>query len=578
MDRQIVYSGAIPLETDLLNTNKNMMVALSKLAAAVLGISTIANGFAVTATSPASMQVNVAAGEIYALANIDATAYSSLAADTTHSILKQGIALDAQTLTLAAPGTAGQSINYLIQATYQDQDANAVALPYYNSSNPSLPWSGPNNSGSTQYTTRKGAAVISAKAGIAATTGSQQTPAPDSGYVGLYVVTVAYGQATITTSNISQYSAAPLLPGGLLQAIQTGNVSFGIDTGTANNYVVNCTPALSSRTEGQVIRFKAKTANNGASTLWDGVGTAPLVGGAHIALQSGEIVANGDCWAQWNSSVGGSGSYILLLCTGAPEQMANATQSQHAIAFGQLTGMVGSTRNAKMYISAASASGTFTADEIIAETALGGLQYRLANFSKTINLATTGAGGMDTGSAPVSGYVALYAIYNPTTSTANILATNATSAAAPSVYGGANMPSGYTASALIGVWPTNASGQFKVGLQRDRTISFPLATALSSSVVQGSLTSLSISGVVPPNATQITGELSLSSTSSSTAGLSVAADANGVGQQNSTATVTATGYIANFMVPLASAQTIYWNSSNTAGTPTYVIYISTYSF
>lgn len=335
MDRQTVYTGAIPLETDILNTNKNMMIALSKISAAVLGTSTIANGFAVTPTAPASLQINVAAGEIYAMANIDATAYSSLAADTTHNILKQGIALDAQLLTLNAPGTNGYSVNYLVQATYQDQDANAVALPYYNSANPSQPWSGPNNTGQAQYTSRRGVAVISAKAGIAATTGSQTTPAPDAGYVGLYVVTVAYGQTQITAGNISQYSAAPMMQGGLLQSIQNGNVSFGIDTGTANTYVVNFTPALTSRVEGQVIRFKAKTANNGASTLNDGIGAAPLVGIAHAALQGGEIAANGDCWAQWNSSVGGSGSYILLFCTGSSVQVGNATQSQHAVPLGQ---------------------------------------------------------------------------------------------------------------------------------------------------------------------------------------------------------------------------------------------------
>ncbi len=40
MDRQIVYPGAIPLETDLLNTNKYTMIGLAKLAAAVMGTST----------------------------------------------------------------------------------------------------------------------------------------------------------------------------------------------------------------------------------------------------------------------------------------------------------------------------------------------------------------------------------------------------------------------------------------------------------------------------------------------------------------------------------------------------------
>jgi hypothetical protein len=82
------------------------------------------------------------------------------------------------------------------------------------------------------------------------------------------------------------------------------------------------------------------------------------------------------------------------------------------------------------------------------------------HHNKTVNLATTGAGGMDSGAAPNNGFVAIYAIYNPTTGASALLARNATAAAQPTVYGGANMPAGYTASALISVWPTNASGQF----------------------------------------------------------------------------------------------------------------------
>jgi hypothetical protein len=46
MDRQIIYPGAIPLETDLLNTNRNAMIGLSKLAAAILGTSAFLNGLA----------------------------------------------------------------------------------------------------------------------------------------------------------------------------------------------------------------------------------------------------------------------------------------------------------------------------------------------------------------------------------------------------------------------------------------------------------------------------------------------------------------------------------------------------
>ncbi|CNI23453.1 tail fiber protein [Yersinia frederiksenii] len=165
----------------------------------------------------------------------------------------------------------------------------------------------------------------------------------------------------------------------------------------------------------------------------------------------------------------------------------------------QLTGVIGTLRNAKMSVTAASATATFTADELIVQAALGGRQYKLSGFSKTINLATTGANGMDTGTVPAAGFVAIYAIYNPTTLSSALLAVNATSAVQPEVYGGANMPSGYTASALVSVWRTSSS-QFVVGFQIDRAISAQQLTILSTTTSTSTVTSLSIVSVVPLNA------------------------------------------------------------------------------
>jgi len=211
MDRQLIYPGQIPLETDLLGTNKNMMIALSKMCAAVLGTATQLNGLACAPNIPAALNVIVGNGEIYSLQNIDGTAYSSIAADTTHTILKQGILLDPVTLSCPAPATAGFSINYLVQVAYTDTDTNAVVLPYYNASNPSQAYSGPANAGTTNNTVRKGVCSVSVKAGIAATTGTQVTPAADAGSVGAYVVTVANGQATIVAGNIATVSGAPFI-------------------------------------------------------------------------------------------------------------------------------------------------------------------------------------------------------------------------------------------------------------------------------------------------------------------------------------------------------------------------------
>lgn len=179
--------------------------------------------------------------------------------------------------------------------------------------------------------------------------------------------------------------------------------------------------------------------------------------------------------------------------------------------------VVGSVRNLLMNVTAASATATMTADEIIVETALGGQTFRLASFNKTINLATTGAGGMDTGTAPVSGFVALYAIYNPTTATAALLATNATAAVAPNVYGGANMPSGYTASALVSVWPTNSSSQFAPGTQVDRVISVGESQVASGTAVGTSGNPVALASTsFPKNARRVSGWVSLTNTVANT--------------------------------------------------------------
>lgn len=336
MDRQITYPGQLLTESSLLQATKDAMIGCAKLSSAVLGTGTIANGFAVTPTGPASLQVLCAPGEIYSMTAIDAAAFSSLPADTTHSILKQGILLDGVTLSCPAPGTTGQSINYLIQATYQDSDLVPVLLPYYNSTNPALPFSGMGNNGMPQNTIRKGVAVVAVKAGASATTGSQATPAPDSGYIGLYVVTVAFGQTAITTTSIALYSGAPLLPAGIVPAVQSNALTYAKDFGTAGVYKANFYPAITSLTDGMILEFEVLTANPGSATFSpNGITPWPVIGGAHSALQGGEFIAGGKAEVMWHATLS---SWVLLGCTGGALQVGAASKSSHALNAGQFTG------------------------------------------------------------------------------------------------------------------------------------------------------------------------------------------------------------------------------------------------
>ena len=211
MDRNIVYPGSIPLDTDLLNTNRNAMVALGALIQATLGSSQVIDGLTVSPTVPASLTIIVGPGSITQATTVDQNAYGSLAADTSDALLKMGVNLTATTLTLTAPTTSGQSINYLIQAAFVESDTNTTVLPYYNAANPAQPYLGPNNTGTAQATTRTQRVQLQLKAGTPATTGSQITPPVDNGWSGLAVVTVNYGQTQITSANISQASLSPAL-------------------------------------------------------------------------------------------------------------------------------------------------------------------------------------------------------------------------------------------------------------------------------------------------------------------------------------------------------------------------------
>lgn len=316
MHRQTVYPGQILPETTLLNMTKDSMIGMAKLAAAVLGTNTLVNGLACGPTAPASMQVQVAAGEIYSLQNVDGTAFSSLAADTTHQILKQGLSMDAVNLSCPAPATAGQSINYLVQVTYQDVDANPTVLPYYNASNPAQAYSGPNNSGTSQSTVRQGVCQVAVKVGVAATSGTQVTPAPDPGYTGLYVVTVANGASTITGANISTYSGAPFLTENLTQKISqtTGDARYATQVGfqqnaysvanaggTADAITATYIPAVTALTNGMTLGVRASSANATTTpTFTPNSGTIPvktIVKGNGLPLVAGDI-AGGGHWVE----------------------------------------------------------------------------------------------------------------------------------------------------------------------------------------------------------------------------------------------------------------------------------------
>ena len=240
MDRQIVYPGSIPLDTDLLSVQRNTLIALGYLAQATLGSNTVVDGLACTPTAPASLTVSVGPGSITTLSVIDSSPFGSLPADNTDPLVKTGVNTSAVIFTLNAPTTSGQAINYLLQASLSESDSAPVVLPYYNAANPSLPFSGAANNGVSQNTQRLQRAQLQLKPSPPANAGAQVTPAVDSGWVGLYVITVGYGQTQIATPDIAVLPTAPfigfklnaLTPGFSRMHSFTASGSFMVPAGT----------------------------------------------------------------------------------------------------------------------------------------------------------------------------------------------------------------------------------------------------------------------------------------------------------------------------------------------------------
>jgi hypothetical protein len=289
MDRQQVYPLAIPYETDFLWAQRFTQEGLGLLSADLLGSGPIACGLACTPTSPASLAVSVGAGRLYQSSLLDAAAYGQLTGtnvatingqqiagglgpdtDSFHSVLKQGLLRDPQTIACPAPSTAGTSISYLIEAMFQEVDTTPSVLQFFNTQNPGTSLTGPNGSGLTLPTVRACQCVVQAKTGIAAATGTQTVPATDAGWVPLYVVTVAFGQTVVTAANIAVASGAPFLTQTLPQLIASSATppgTYAQDTsGTANAIVATLSPALPSYAVGNVLRILPANANTGPVT------------------------------------------------------------------------------------------------------------------------------------------------------------------------------------------------------------------------------------------------------------------------------------------------------------------------
>lgn len=229
MDRAITYVGEQLKAIDIARTNTFSMIGLGKLAKAILGTGPSLNDLTCVPTSPATLSVLLNPGEIYQLENIDNSAFGPIPTNTSQQIVKCGQLLTQQTFPLTPPVTVGQSIDYLIQVTYQDDDAFPENRPFYLAAP------------QTVDTVRQGLLSANVKAGLPAATGAQTPPTPDAGYTGAWVVTVANGQTQIIAGDIEAYSGAPFITDKLQDKISEaeGDIRYPLAASFDNSVTAN---------------------------------------------------------------------------------------------------------------------------------------------------------------------------------------------------------------------------------------------------------------------------------------------------------------------------------------------------
>lgn len=234
-----------------------------------------------------------------------------------------------------------------------------------------------------------------------------------------------------------------------------------------------------------------------------------------------------------------------------------------AIVLSSMISRVGSSGE-RMYIPAASASGSFSADEVVVKSQTTGYPYILNNVSKTINLAIVGVGGFDSGVAPSSGFVSIYLIYNPTSDVSGLLACSSSTSDGPT-YTGSNMPSGFTASCLVSSWGTNTSRLLVSGLQVGRLVSISNFESINTTVQQPIFQPLNLT-TVPPNAKSVLGWSGVTSSSTGLSKIIVASNTGGLGWSQNTTSGSLNSDSSFKELAILNPRTIYYSVTVASGT------------
>lgn len=341
--RQTVWAGEQGSSAKFLTMERDLMKGLGQFISDLQG-STNSFFTGLACTPGTGLQVVLGPGAVYQTLPIDPSIWSTLAADTSPWPL-QAIVPPATSVNvnLSPPSlSAGQSVNILVECQLQVTDTATVDTKFYNSSNPASPI---HNSVSPS---RKNVLVVRTKNGTPATTGSQTTPAVDSGWIPLYAVTVDQGESSLVSGDIALAPSAPAFF-GFVPVNPSGNTPVFLSPGSPQAGFINITGVITAGasltlndTSNAPQMLLQASGTTKASFTWNGgvnnwlvlsVGTGPALikfkSDGSVDTSNGHAGTDGDPYAQSKINadmLGGkvaadyalaSGNYLVLYA-GAP--------------------------------------------------------------------------------------------------------------------------------------------------------------------------------------------------------------------------------------------------------------------
>jgi len=207
-----------------------------------------------------------------------------------------------------------------------------------------------------------------------------------------------------------------------------------------------------------------------------------------------------------------------------------------------------------------------SADTVLLEDSSKAI-LRIDALSETVDISSSGANGLDTGSEAGSTWYHIWAIAKADGTKDCLLSASAT---APT------LPAGYTYKAYLGAVYNNGSGDFIAFHQYDNNVSI-METGVLAGGTESSYTSVSLAAAVPSTAKTITGFMSAIGGEASQPGGYIAATSAGLNP----VTVQSGGafgfiFTGTFTMKLVEVQTMYYKNLAPGGSV--YTYLSQFSY